>query len=50
MSEVEGCNLACITREVDKDRFQVQTQKKQAANQEEDSDEKGDESEDSMFD
>ena len=21
MSEVEGCNLACITREVDQDRF-----------------------------
>jgi hypothetical protein len=23
MSEVEGCNLACITRDVDRDRFQV---------------------------
>ena len=52
MSEVEGCNLACITKDFDRDRFQIvsEQQSKRKTSQEDSDADVGDESEDSMFD
>lgn len=52
MSEVEGCNLACIIKDFDPDRFKVITESTTTKRKvsEDDSDDDGQESEDSMFD
>ena len=45
MSEIEGCDLVCITKGIDMERFMLQVESKSS-----DEDESGNDSEDSMFD